>query len=264
MRTFGEGKFMGLVSEPVLLRERRVKVLEYLSEANLQFSTVLSEIVQHSFRTMDPVCSALFLWACEVGGGDAESAVPLALAIECLHRFVVLHAGLACDRRNGDSAADIWGLAQTLNAGDAFHAVGLRLLAADPAHSERALDAGEMLTRTLLNWTERCSRPSAFEPQARPKGWARTAHGAPEACFYGASLEAGAIMAGSPPHLCAAFRRAGRFLGVAERAAAGVDGTLARKYADKAVAVAERSPLERSHLPDFKEIAYHLASAASE
>lgn len=261
---------MGLVSEPALLRSKRAKALEYLHEADLQFSAVLSEIVRQSFQTMDPTCSALFLWACEVCGGDSESALPVAVSIECLHRFVVLHQYLGCESSAGyASAADKWGLAQTLNAGDAFHAVGLRLLGADTTHPDRALKAAAMLTETLLHWIERCSRTSvARHPEARePAAWIRKAHAAPEAIFFGASLQAGAILAAADAPLASAFRRAGRFLGVAKQAAVAegvANAALARKYADKAVAVVERSAIERSHRLAFKEVAYHLASAASE
>ena len=250
---------MGLVSEPLLLRTRRARTLQYLTRMDLQFSAVLSEIVRYSFRNVDPICAALFLWACDACGGDSESALPIAISIECFYRFAILHDDLGSnfDGPSSGTVAAIWGVAQALNAGDAFHAVALRLLATDTKHPDRALQAGAMLTETVLSWLEHRSRVQS------PRSAIRTVHASTEVFFFGAALRAGGILAGADATLAATLSRAGRFLAVAKQAASHENdsGGLARKYADKAVAIIGNSVLAAPHVRDFKEIAYHLATA---
>lgn len=254
---------MGLVSEPMLLRNQRARTLQYLTSVELQFSAVLSDIMRYSFRSVDPIGAALFLWACDACGGDSENALPIAISIECFYRFAILHDELAATfdaPDDGDSITAIWGVAQALNAGDAFHAVALRLLAMDSKHPDRALHAGTVLTETVMSWLEQRSRVQV------PPSWIRTAHASADTFFFGAALRAGGILAGADQTLGATLFRAGRFLAVAKQAASHEDGTsaaLARKYADKAVAIVEGSSLTGPHARDFKEIAYHLATAHS-
>ena len=253
---------MGLISEPTLLRTRRARTLQYLTSMDLQFSTVLSEIVRYSFRSVDPIGAALFLWACDVCGGDSENSLPIAISIECFYRFAILHDELGSNfdgTAEGDTATAIWGAAQALNAGDAFHAVALRLLATDTRYPDRALKAGAILTETVLAWLEHRSRVRT------PRSRIRAAHASPDTFFFGAALRAGGILAGADAKLAARLSRAGRFLAIAKQAALGEDdsGVLARKYADKAVAIVENSGLANPHALDFKEIAYHLATAHS-
>ena len=249
---------MGLVSEPVLLRDNRAKALGYLSKVDLQFSTVLAEIVRHSFQRIDAHCAPLLLWACAACGGDAAAALPVAASVECFHRFVDLHAELAgVEPQRPDSAERVWGTAQTLNAGDAFHAVALRLLAMHSTHPDRALEAGKIFTRALLRWIDQHSRTAA---NGRP--WIRSAHAAAATLFLGASLEGGAVLAGADRVVVQLFGRAGRSLGMAKQAAQDrADASLTTYYADKAVSLIEGSAVGRAQLHDFKEIAYHLASA---
>lgn len=249
---------MGLVSEPVLLRDNREKAFGYLCKVDLQFSTVLAEIVRQSLQRIDAHCAPLLLWACAACGGDPAAALPVAASVECFHRFVDLHAELAGNEpQRPDSAERAWGIAQTLNAGDAFHAVALRLLAMHPTHPDRALEAGKIFTRALLRWIDQHSRSNVTD---RP--WIRSAHATAATLFLGASLEGGAVLAGADRRIVQLFGRAGRSLGLAKQAAEGNAGSsLGTRYADKAVKLIESSALGTAQLHDFKEIAYHLASA---
>jgi geranylgeranyl pyrophosphate synthase len=133
-----------------LLRERQARTLEYLRDADVQFSSVFERIMRHSFEYADPLCASLVLWACDACGGDSHTAVPVAASVECLHRFSVLHDELQMAPTlsfERETTSSIWGLAQTLNAGDAFHALGLGLLAKDAVHGDRVLDVARACSR---------------------------------------------------------------------------------------------------------------------
>jgi hypothetical protein len=265
--TFGERRRMNLTAEPPPLRSRRAKVDEYLRGLDLQFGSVLEEIMRYAFQSADPLCASLVLWACEACGGDPQETLSVAASIECLHRFAGLHDELQEDGaiEPHGSASSIWGLAQTLNAGDAFHAVALRLLAVDAPHPERTLKAGVMLTQTVLERVGRRTRYAAS--RSRSTSVAREPlRGAVEATWtlmLSASLRAGAILAGAPESLTATFSRLGRFLGIMLELGFRADNrsrTLARRYAEKAAAAIEHTSLERAYVQDFKEIAYHFAT----
>jgi Polyprenyl synthetase len=258
---------MTLSLDPSALRIQRARALAYLNALDMRFGSVLEQIMRYAFESADPLCASLALWACDACGGDSKTMLPIAASIECLHRFAVLHDELEDGNvLEGDSSTSSkWGLAQTLNAGDAFHAVALRMLGIEAYYPDRALAAGVMLTNTMLRRIEQRSRLAA-SARAGTSPVRRSLRAASEATWtmmLAASMHAGAICAGAPEALGATFSRAGRSLGITLQLAAASDSRLqeyARRYAEKAVTEVERSALGQDRIHDFREIAHHFAA----
>ena len=87
----------------------------------------------------------LCLLACEALGGDVESALPAAAAVELVHNFSLIHDDIQdgnSERHNRPTVWWVWGPAQAINAGDGMHALArLALL--------RQTDSGVSPERTL-------------------------------------------------------------------------------------------------------------------
>ena len=258
----GESRALGLP----LLRERQARTLDYLRGADLRFSSIFERIMRHSFEYADPLCASLLLWACDACGGDSQTAVPVAASVECLHRFSVLHDELQMAPTlsfERETTSSIWGLAQTLNAGDAFHALGLGLLAKDAVHGDRVLDVGSVLAQAILHGIEQRNRLIRASALLRASRRMRVAYAGTQPLMLGLSLRAGAIMAGAPSQLEDVLTRAGRLLGTIMQLASqahGASSPLAKRYAAKAVSIVESSSLERVYAAEFKEITYELAA----
>jgi len=252
--------------ELALLRERQARTLQYLRDADVQFSSVFERIMRHSFEYADPLCASLVLWACDACGGDSHTAVPVAASVECLHRFSVLHDELQMAPTlsfERETTSSIWGLAQTLNAGDAFHALGLGLLAKDAVHGDRVLDVGFVLAQAVLHGIEQRNRLIRASVLTRTRRRLRVAYAGTQPLMLALSLRAGAIMAGAPPQLEDVLARAGRLLGAIMQLASqarDASSPLAKRYAAKAVSIVESSSLERVYVAEFKEITYELAA----
>ncbi|MGB6986778.1 MAG: polyprenyl synthetase family protein [Candidatus Aquilonibacter sp.] len=222
--------------------------------------------MRHSFEYADPLCASLVLWACDACGGDSNGALPVAASVECLYRFSVLHdelqmrPTLAIER---ETTSSIWGLAQTLNAGDAFFALGLGLLARHPVYGDRVLDVGIELANAVLLGIEQRNRLILASARAGSNGRYRIAYDGTHALMLALSMRVGAMMADASTPLADAFARAGRLLGVAmqlQGQARGTSSPLAKRYAAKALAIVEESPLTRTYVAEFKEITYELAA----
>ncbi len=222
--------------------------------------------MRHSFDYVDPLCASLVLWACDACGGDAQTAVPVAASVECLHRFSMLHDELqmppviSIERATTTS---IWGLAQTLNAGDAFFALGLGLLAKDAVYGDRVLEVGVVLAKAVLAGIEQRNRLIRVSKRAGQNGRYRVAYDGTQPLMLALSLRVGAMMAGASPVLVEDFARAGRLLGVALQLQGGARGgpsRLAKRYGARALAIVEGSALAHTYITEFREITYELAA----
>jgi geranylgeranyl diphosphate synthase type I len=102
----------------------------------------------------------LCLLACEAAGGDPETAVAAAAAIELIHNFSLIHDDLEDgdpERRHRPTVWRLWGVPQAVNAGSNMqalvHEAVLRL-------AERGVSGGRILavagavTRAMLAMTE--------------------------------------------------------------------------------------------------------------
>ncbi|HTV91610.1 MAG TPA: polyprenyl synthetase family protein [Verrucomicrobiae bacterium] len=249
-----------------LLRERQARTMDYLQSADVQFSAVFERIMRHTFAYADPLCASLVLWACDACGGDSETAVPVAASVECLYRFSVLHDELQMAPTlsfERESTSSIWGLAQTLNAGDAFHALGLGLLAKDAVHSDRVLDVGLVLAHGVLHGVEQRNRLIRASARVGGERRLRVAYAGTHSSMLALSLRVGGMMAGASPQLADVLARAGRLLGAIMQLASqarGASSPAAARYAAKAVTLVEGSSLDPIYIAEFKEIAYELAA----
>ena len=251
-----------------VLREQQTRTRQYFAAADVQFSEMFERIMRHAFDYVDPLCASLVLWACDACGGNSHDALPVAAAVECLHRFSVLHDELQMEPTvslERETTSSIWGLAQTLNAGDAFFALGLGLLAKDAVHGERVLDVGVALANAVLLTIDRRNRliQSAAGPYRKRR--LRIAYDGTHAMMLALSMRVGAMMAGAAPSLAETLARAGRLLGVAAQLqgqARGTTSPLAKRYAAKALGIIEKSPLAHTYRAEFKEIAYELAAGS--
>jgi geranylgeranyl pyrophosphate synthase len=249
-----------------LLRERQAQTRQFLAAADVRFSEVFERIMRHSFEYVDPLCASLVLWACDACGGDSHVALPVAASVECLHRFSLLHDELQMPpviSIERETTLSIWGLAQTLNAGDAFFALGLGLLAKDAVYGDRVLDVGIALAKTVLAGIEQRSRLIRASARVGQNGRYRVAYNGTQALMVALSLRAGAMMAGAPAALVEDFARAGRLLGVAMQLRDGARGgtsPLAKRYAARALGIVEGSSLAHIYVAEFREITYELAA----
>jgi len=79
---------------------------------------------------------SLVFWSCELCGGDRATAVPAAMAVECVHTFSLIHDDLpAIDnddmRRGRPSCHKRFGEAIAILAGDALLSLAFEILATD-------------------------------------------------------------------------------------------------------------------------------------
>ena len=162
---------------------------------------------------------ALCLWAAEACGADIETALPVAAGIELIHNFTLIHDDIQDGdrmRRNRETVWAVWGTAQGINAGDALQALAFRTLAADGVAPERCLAAVRAIADAVLVVVEGQSLDLRLEgdPATSVRTYLRMI-GAKTAALIGASLQAGALIAGAPKKTVDALRKAGSLLGLA-------------------------------------------------
>ena len=162
----------------------------------------------------------LLLAACELGGGDAEAALPFAAALEMIHAYSLIHDDLpAMDndtmRRGKPTNHVVFGEALAILAGDALLTHAVEVMAASghpnafPALGEiiRAAGVGGMLAGQTLDVTN-----EGAEPDIR---LVEEIHRGKTAALLTAPLTAGLILAGAEGALVEAGREYGFHLGMA-------------------------------------------------
>ena len=162
---------------------------------------------------------ALCLWACEALGGEAEWALPAAVALELIHNFTLIHDDIQDGdhtRRHRPTVWSIWGAAQGINAGDGLMAQAMRTLLAPGPRVDRRMRAAHALSAAVVEVVEGQCLDISLEgnvtgTQATYLRLATAKTGA----LMGASLAAGAIMAGATAGVVRRFDAAGRLLGLA-------------------------------------------------
>jgi geranylgeranyl diphosphate synthase type I len=164
----------------------------------------------------------LCLTCCAAAGGDPNKAIPVALAIELLHNFTLIHDDIQDQsqlRRHRPTVWARWGTAQAINAGDAMFVLAHLALNQTtelgiPAETTLRLSAG--LHETTLRIVEGQVLDLGFEERASVtvaeyltmiKG--KTAALLRHACW------AGAVVAGASPDHSLAYGDFGEALGLA-------------------------------------------------
>ena len=162
----------------------------------------------------------LLLAACELGGGDAEAALPFAAALEMIHAYSLIHDDLpAMDndtlRRGKPTNHVVFGEALAILAGDALLTHAVEVMAASghpnafPALGEiiRAAGVGGMLAGQTLDVTNEGAEPDIHLVEEIHRG--------KTAALLTAPVTAGLILAGAEKALVEAGRTYGFHLGMA-------------------------------------------------
>ncbi len=159
----------------------------------------------------------LVLFACEALGGEVRPAVPLAVALELVHNFSLVHDDIQDGdelRRGRPTAWKVFGVGQAINAGDALLTLALKEALAADVPCPTKLQAQEALVFATLRMIEGQVLDLAAEGKAlRVEDYlamARRKTGA----LLGCAFVLGALAAGRP-HLQGLSQELGEELGLA-------------------------------------------------
>lgn len=173
----------------------------------------------HAVKTGKLVRPSLCLWACAALGESPETALPAAAAIEWFHNFTLVHDDIQDGdrRRHGrETVWSLWGVPQAINAGDAMQALAFLSIARDAVHPERAARAIAAIAQAGLTVIEGQCLDLELEGRVDTtlRAYLRMVS-AKTGALLGASVEAGAVLAGADEASAKHFRRAGLLLGTA-------------------------------------------------
>jgi len=162
----------------------------------------------------------LCLLACAAAGGDPSRAVPAAAGLELLHNFSLIHDDIEDNspmRRHRPTAWMLFGMPIACNAGDGMFSIAhlaFFRLAQHGVPAERILAALRCFDETCLALTEGQYLDMSFETRQEVtlEDYYRMIAGKTGA-LLAAAPEIGAIVAGAPAEIVAAYRAYGAALG---------------------------------------------------
>jgi geranylgeranyl diphosphate synthase type I len=200
--------------------ERQSSGLRQMMEYHLGWTDEKGESVESS--TAKRVRPTLCILACEALGGDFQTCMPNAVAVELIHNFSLIHDDIqdgSPERHNRSTVWWLWGPAQAINAGDSMHTLAhlaiydLREQGVPPAKIERAL---KLLDLTALELCEGQYLDIDFQDRLDISveaylHMASLKTGALIAC----ALQLGALVATDDEATISAFGEAGRKFGIA-------------------------------------------------
>jgi len=164
----------------------------------------------------------LVLLTASAAGGDWQTALPAAAAVELLHNFSLIHDDIEDDsplRRGRPTLWKLWGIPQAINTGDTmFTLANLAMLelALPPEHTLRAV---RIFQQACLRLTQGQFLDISYEAARRlPLDAYWPMVGGKTAALLAACTELGAVCAGAPPATQAAYREFGKNLGLAFQA----------------------------------------------
>lgn len=164
----------------------------------------------------------LCVTSCEAVGGDADTALPLAAALELLHNFSLIHDDIEDDspqRHGRDAVWRVWGIAQALNAGDGMFALAhvvLDRLSEIGVEAQQVLAATRLLDNASLRLCEGQYLDLAFEERLDVScADYLTMVSGKTAALMAAAAASGALVGQAPPVAVNAFERFGEKLGFA-------------------------------------------------
>ena len=163
----------------------------------------------------------LVLLAAEAAGGEWQSALPTAAAVELIHNFSLIHDDIEDNgtlRRGRPTVWKVWGEAQAINTGDAMFALAnLSLMDLEESLSAAtALQVSKLFHSTCLRLTQGQHLDILFEDLemvSLEEYWQMV--GGKTAALLAFSLEAGALCGGVPQEIQASFHDFGHYLGLA-------------------------------------------------
>jgi geranylgeranyl diphosphate synthase type I len=190
----------------------------------------IGEMISHHFGWSDDDAQArgkrirplLTLLSCAALGGEWQSALPAATAVELIHNFSLVHDDIqdnSTERRGRPTVWSLWGVPQAINTGDALLVMGRianhRLLDQGVA-AATVLEVQRLLDLACLRLTEGQHLDLAFE--RREAVTAEEYLGMIEgktAALVSAACGCGALVADATPRAVEACRQFGRHLGLA-------------------------------------------------
>ena len=162
------------------------------------------------------------LVACLAAGGNVDSALPAAAAVELVDGFLEVHddvQGGQPQRDDRDAVWWVWGPAQAINVGDSFHSMGrlaLFELRERGVPADVTFTAVKMLDEAALDLCE--GRFRDIEAQERidldVDGYMEMA-ASKSGALYACAMGLGALVAGAGQDAVDAMSRCGRQLGLA-------------------------------------------------
>ena len=159
----------------------------------------------------------LVLLAAEAAGGNAVDALPLAVAVELVHNFSLLHDDVMdrdVVRRGRPTAWTVFGIGAAVLAGDALLTIALELVAT--SGHERADDAVTTLGGAVLSLIDGQCADLAFETRDEVGlQECLTMAAAKTGALLGCACALGAIHAGAPDDQVSRLRAFGARLGLA-------------------------------------------------
>lgn len=186
---------------------------------------VLHRAMRHSlFAGGKRLRPLLVLAAAEACGGDIREALPLAVAVECLHTFSLVHDDLPCmdddDLRRGVPTCHVvFGEAVALLAGDALQALTFELVATHPGSKRWSTGA---MVKELAAAAGSLQLVGGQVLDMEAEGRAKTSHAQLKAIHLGktaalltACLRLGGMSANATPRQLAALSDYGINLGLA-------------------------------------------------
>lgn len=189
-----------------------------MMEHHLGWQSEIDSAASHLSRPLGSLCLA----SCESCGGDIESALPTAAAIELVQNFCEIHDDIQAgkiSRNDRDSVWWKWGPAQAINAGDGMHALArLALLGLGErgVGPDRVFEAVKLLDKASLATCE--GRFMDLEAQERldisSDSYIRMAE-AKAGSLYACAMEFGALAAGGEAGTRESFAASGRGIGIA-------------------------------------------------
>lgn len=164
---------------------------------------------------------AMTLLACAAVGGDVESCLPAAAAMELVDKFAEIHDDVQegnPQRNERDAVWWVWGPAQAINAGDGMHALGrlaLLRLADRGVPDERVFDVVRLVDKASLRACE--GRFRDLEAQERidlsVEAYMRMAADKAGA-LLGCAMQIGALVGGADDETGNALAACGEKLGI--------------------------------------------------
>jgi len=166
----------------------------------------------------------IVLLVTQASGGKWETALPAASAIELVHNFSLIHDDIQDESPLRRGRTTLWkrcGVAQAINAGDAmFSLAQIALLRLSPeVPGDGIIKAAKIFQETCLALTQGQYLDLSYETRGDlsiEAYWPMVS--GKTAAMVAASAQIGAIIAGAGSLICDAYRRFGRYLGLAFQA----------------------------------------------
>jgi geranylgeranyl pyrophosphate synthase len=163
---------------------------------------------------------ALALAGAECAGAPCERALPMAVAVELVHVWSLIHDDLPCmdddaERRGRPTVHVAFGEATAVLAGDALLAAAFGALAEAKAEPTRAVAALRELSRAAGASGLVGGQQDDLAAEARVAAAIEAVHARKTGALFAAAVAGGAALGGAPEDAQARLRRFGTQLGVA-------------------------------------------------